>query len=112
VSFSKVDFSGLPKSSSTIRGGGDQTGGCPSRQTVGLPFRGSGSNGTEKSMRQKPKAGWLSPSRVVDSGIGWKAAIRVRRSIPSPRDRLSRRPRREGFCFARCRCLLLAAEDG
>ena len=78
VSFSKVDFSGLPKSSSTVRCGGDQAGGCPSRQTVGLPFRGSGSNGTESSMQQKPKAGWLSPSRVVYSGIGWGAVLRTK----------------------------------
>jgi hypothetical protein len=76
VSFSKVDFSGLPKSSSTVRRGGDLAGGCPSRQTVGLPFRGSGTNGTESLMRQEPKAGWFSPSRVDYSATGWFPDVR------------------------------------
>jgi hypothetical protein len=42
------------------------------------PFRGSGSNGTESSMQQRPKAGWLSPSRVVYSGVGWGAVLRTK----------------------------------
>jgi hypothetical protein len=39
-----------------------------------VPFRGSGSNGTESAIQQKPKAGWFSPSRVGYSRSGWISA--------------------------------------
>jgi hypothetical protein len=62
--FAKVLFNGplRPRSGRWLR---------PSGRRWPLPLRGSGSNGAESSIQQKPKAGWFSPSRVDYSGIGW-----------------------------------------
>jgi len=60
----------LPKSSSTVRRSRDQAGGCARPADGGPSFRGSGSNGTESAIQQKPKAGWFSPSRIGYSRRG------------------------------------------
>ena len=73
VSFSKVDFSGLPKSSSTVRRGRDQAGGC-ARPAVGGPFLFEGPIATERKVRfsRSPRlGGFLRPaSTTAELGDG------------------------------------------
>jgi hypothetical protein len=67
VSFSKVDFSGLPKSSSTVRCGRDQAGGC-ARPADGGPFLFEGPVATEPKVRfsRSPRlGGFLHPASTT-----------------------------------------------
>jgi hypothetical protein len=71
VSFSKVDFRGLPKSSATVRRGRDQAGGC-ARPADGGPFLFEGPVATEPKVRfgRSPRlGGFLRPaSTTADLG--------------------------------------------
>jgi hypothetical protein len=67
LSFSKVDFSGLPKSSSTVRRGRDQAGGCACPADGG-PFLFEGPVATEPKVRfsRSPRlGGFLRPASIT-----------------------------------------------
>src|SRR5450631_849978 len=86
MSFSKVDFSGLPKSSSTVRRGRDQAGGRP-RPADGGPFLFEGPVATEPKVRfsRTPRlGGFLRPaSQRRPDCLGQVSATRKDRSPPN-----------------------------
>ena len=83
MSFAKVDFSGLPKSSSTVRRGRDQAGGC-ARPADGRPFLFEGPVAIEPKVRFSRSQGWVVfsvPRRLqrnwVDSGPSRKVIVGI-----------------------------------